>query len=383
MAHDQAVGQGHVEQHQALSAQPRAKIDRVDVRVMKIPTEAPESDGTFTWDATTMITVEVCAAGAPGLGYTYGHAAVAQVVAGTLADVVRGRDPMAVSALWWSMQHAVRNHGRPGLVASAIAAVDMALWDLKARLLDQALVDLLGPMRLGVPLYGSGGFTSLSVDDLQAQLRGWVDAGIPRVKMKVGRDPGQDPARVRAARDAIGPDAALFVDANGAYTRKQALRLAEAFAAQGVSWFEEPVASDDLPGLRLLRDRAPPGMDITAGEYGYDRFYFQRMLEAGAVDVLQADGTRCMGISGLIMADALCAAHNLRLSLHTAPGAHLHAGAALAQVVHLEYFHDHTRIEHELLEGLPAPEHGMLHPDRSRPGHGLALCHEKADVYAL
>jgi len=164
--------------------------------------------------------------------------------------------------------------------------------DLKARLLDLPLITLLGAVRANVPVYGSGGFTSYSMAQLQEQLGGWVADGISRVKMKIGRQPASDLDRVRAAREAIGPGAELFVDANGAYTRKQALATACAFTEFDVSWFEEPVSSDDLDGLRLLRDRAPAGMEIAAGEYGYDLFYFRRMLEAGAVDVLQADATR-------------------------------------------------------------------------------------------
>ena len=356
----------------------------MNTTVLRIPTEAPESDGTLQWDATTMVLVEVGAGGARGLGYTYNHPAAAAVVQHTLAGVIEGRDAMAIPGLWQSMWRAVRNVGLPGVAASAIAAVDIALWDLKARILDLPLVDLLGARGApGVPLYGSGGFTSLSIDDLQRQLRGWVDAGISRVKMKVGRDPAADPGRVRAAREAIGDDAALFVDANGAYTRKQALHMAEVFRACGVSWLEEPVSSDDLDGLRLVRDRAPAGMDIAAGEYGYDPAYFHRMLAAGAVDVLQADVTRCMGISGLCQVAALCLARGLPLSLHTAPTAHLHAAASLAQVIHLEYFHDHVRIEREIFEGLPEPRDGALHPDLGRPGHGVTLCRGKVNDYAI
>src|SRR5579883_1085598 len=219
----------------------------------------------------------------------------------------------------------------------AIAAVDAALWDLKARLLDLPLVTLLGASREAAPIYGSGGFTSYSQEQLQNQLGGWVAMGIPRVKMKIGRDPDADPMRVAHAREAIGPDTELFVDANGAYSRKEALALANIFAAEyGVTWFEEPVSSDDLDGLHLIRDRAPAGMDIAAGEYGYDSFYFRRMLDAGAVDVLQADGTRCAGITGFLHAAALCQAHCMRLSAHTAPAWHTHVCCAASPVIHLE-----------------------------------------------
>src|SRR5207248_1073491 len=154
---------------------------------------------------------------------------------------------------------------------------------------------------------------------------------------------------------AIGPEAQLYVDANGAYTRKQALAQAEAFAEIGVIWFEEPVSSDDLDGLRLLRDRSPAGIRIAAGEYGYDLFYFRRMLEAGAVDVLQADATRCAGVTGFLAAAALCEAHNMPFSAHTAPSLHTHLCCAAATVMNVEYFHDHARIERLLLDGAREP----------------------------
>jgi L-alanine-DL-glutamate epimerase-like enolase superfamily enzyme len=274
----------------------------------------------------------------------------------------------------------VRNVGRPGIATDAISALDAALWDLKARLFGVPLATLLGTARTSVPVYGSGGFTSYTVDQLREQLGGWVAAGIARVKMKVGRDPANDPARVHAAREAIGPAAELFVDANGAYTRKQALDMAARFGAEGVSWFEEPVSSDDLEGLTLLRDHAPPGMAIAAGEYGFDPWYFRRMLDS--VDVLQADATRCGGITGFLRAAALCDAWQVPLSAHCAPSLHVAVGCAAPRVVHLELFHDHVRVERAFFDGaLVAPKNGALEPDLSRPGLGLEL--KEADAERL
>jgi L-alanine-DL-glutamate epimerase-like enolase superfamily enzyme len=299
-----------------------------------------------------------------------------------LADAVEGLDALSPPRAWQQMRRAVRNVGYPGIASSAISAVDVALWDLKARLLDVALADLLGRVRDGVPVYGSGGFTSYSEDRLASQLQEWVGKGISRVKMKVGSEPQRDPERVRIAREAIGPTVELFVDANGAYRRKQALALAETFAeTAGVSWFEEPVSSDDLEGLRLLRDRSPAGLQIAAGEYGYDVFYFRRMLEAGAVDVLQADVTRCGGITAMLAVAALCEARGMPLSAHTSPAIHAHVGAALGPLVHVEYFHDHARIEQLLFEGLPALRDGCMWPDRCTPGLGLTLREADAERY--
>ncbi|HZR47011.1 MAG TPA: enolase C-terminal domain-like protein [Candidatus Manganitrophaceae bacterium] len=358
-------------------------IERIDVSVYRIPTDFPESDGTFEWDQTHLVAVEPVAGGRRGLGYSYADPATARLIHDSLIGKVRGRDAMAIPGSWIEMVRAVRNLGRPGIASMAIAAVDNALWDLKARLLGLPLVTLLGAVRSAIPAYGSGGFTSYSIPQLQKQLGGWVADGILRVKMKIGRHPDQDIERVRAAREAIGPGAALFVDANGAYTRKEALAMAEAFAEFGVTWFEEPVSSDDLEGLRLIRDRAPGGMAIAAGEYGYDLPYFERMLEAGAVDVLQADGTRCAGISGFLQVGALCAARSMPLSAHTAPSLHGSLCCALTQAVHVEYFHDHARIERILFDGALVPAKGMLTPDLSRPGLGLELKRADAKRYAV
>jgi L-alanine-DL-glutamate epimerase-like enolase superfamily enzyme len=358
-------------------------IDRIKVSAFKVPTDGRESDGTLAWDATTLVLVEAQAAGTTGVGYSYADTATATLIKDKLIEVVCGCDAMSVRGSWLQMVQAIRNLGRPGIASMAISAVDTALWDLKARLLEVPVAVLFGAVRDAIPIYGSGGFTSYTTGRLQKQLGGWAEAGISRVKMKVGRDPGADIERVRAAREAIGPRTELFVDANGAYSRKQALAMADAFAGFGVSWFEEPVSSDDLAGLNLLRDRAPPGMDIAAGEYGYDLPYFRRMLEAGAVDVLQADATRCAGFTDFLRVDALCESHCVSLSSHCAPILHLHPCCAALRVRHMEYFHDHVRIATMLFDGVPAPVDGLLHPDLNRPGLGLEFKHADARQYAV
>lgn len=279
--------------------------------------------------------------------------------------------------------HSIRNLGRAGLTAMAISAVDIALWDLKARLLKLPLVKLLGQVRPNIPAYGSGGFTSYFVDRLQEQLAGWADSGLQGVKMKIGRQPDQDLARVSAARRAIGPSTELFVDANGAYTIKQALEQAQSFQEYGVKWFEEPVTSDDLAGLHLIRRHTPPCMQIAAGEYGYDAIYFRRMLEAGAVDVLQADATRCAGITGFLKAGMLSDAFQTPFSAHTAPSIHLHPCCALGRAYNVEYFYDHYRIEQLFFDGAAQAVGGRLAPDLSRLGLGLEFKRADAQKYAI
>ena len=358
-------------------------IERLDVSAYTVPTDFPEADGTYQWDNTTLVVVEAAAGDTLGVGYTYADTATAVLIRDRFSKLIKNRDVMSVTNAWSAMLGDVRNLGRPGIAAIAISAVDAALWDLKARRLGLPLVTLLGQVRDRVPVYGSGGFTSYSIDQLQRQLGDWAAQGIARVKMKIGTRPADDLRRVEAAREAIGPHVELFVDANGAYSRKQALQFAEAFAALDVKWFEEPVSSDDLEGLRLIRDRAPAGMDIAAGEYGYDHFYFKRMIDAGAVDVLQADATRCLGITGFLRAAALCEASNLSLSAHCGPSQHAHPCAALLPVRHIEYFHDHARIEQMLFDGALAPIDGALRPDLSRAGNGLVFKRKEAARFAV
>lgn len=360
-------------------------IEHVEVLAYDLPTDGPggkESDGTLEWGSTTMVCCLVSAGGETGLGYTYGHRACALLIEDELAPALLGEDPTAVGALWEAMGAALRNAGRPGIGMMAVSAVDNALWDLKARLHGVALVDLLDRVHDAVPVYGSGGFCNYPLDRLAGQLAGWVEQGIPRVKLKVGRHPDEDPRRLASVREAIGPAAELYVDANGALTRKEALAWARRFHEEwGVSWFEEPISSADLEGLRLLRDRGPGGLDIAAGEYAFVLRDAVNLLEAGAVDCLQVDVTRCGGISGALRAAGAAAAHELDVSGHCAPQLSAHALCAVSRLRHLEYFHDHVRFEAKAFDGVLEPVDGALRPDRSRPGHGLEL--RRADLEEL
>jgi L-alanine-DL-glutamate epimerase-like enolase superfamily enzyme len=361
----------------------QATVEAIRVGAYTVPTDEPESDGTAEWDSTTIVVVELSAGGKTGIGYTYAPAAAARLIDDQLAEVVTGRDAFAIGEAWAAMGGALRNAGRPGIGFCALAAVDLALWDVKARLLELPLVDLLDRVRHEAPVYGSGGFTSYSLDRIGEQLGGWVEQGIPRVKMKVSRDAKRDAQRLDAARRAIGDETALYVDSNGALSRKQALAWAERFARDwGVSWYEEPVGSADFEGLRLLRDRAPAGLEIAAGEYAYVPADFRNLVVNGCVDCLQADVTRCGGITGFLRAAALAAAFDLDVSAHCAPSASAAACCAVPNLRHLEYFHDHVRLEPMLFDGVLVPDAGALRPDRSRAGNGLELKRADAERFA-
>ncbi len=358
-------------------------IQQIRASAYRIPTETPEADGTLEWNSTTLVLVHIDAGGCTGLGYTYASSAAVAVIREQLTSALCGRDALDIPGAHLCMQRRVRNLGRSGLAACAISAVDAALWDLKAKQLALPLAKLLGMTRTSVPVYGSGGFTNYDDAKLAAQLSGWVEhEGCRWVKMKIGADPTRDLARIKAARAAIGP-ATLFVDANGALDCKSALALAKAAAPEGVRWFEEPVSSDDLRGLRLIREHAPAGLEIAAGEYSYNLDDVRRMLETGAVDVQQVDASRCLGITGFLNAGALCDAHHIDLSGHCAPSLHLHAACAAPRLRHLEYFFDHVRIEQQLFDGAAHARDGAIAPDLTRPGIGLEFKEADACQYAV
>ena len=357
-----------------------APVTGLTVRACTVPTDLPESDGTLAWDSTTIIVVKVGAGGATGIGYTYGDLSIASFIDSELRPLVEGADALSPPLVWAAMQAAIRNAGRAGVGAMALSAVDIALWDLKARLLGICLADALPRFHQAVPIYGSGGFTSYTEEQLRTQLQGWMEAELPRVKVKVGRDPTADPARLALCRDVIGEKVELMVDANGAFSAKEALCRASEYGLFGVSWFEEPVSSEDRAGLRLVRERGVAGMVVAAGEYEWD---LPRLAElAPCVDTVQADVTRIGGITNLLRVDGICKGLQRPFSAHCAPAISAHACCAIETLAHLEYFHDHVRVERLLFDGTVEPDGGALEPDRSRPGHGLELRRDAAERWA-
>lgn len=358
-------------------------VERLDVAVYRLTTDRPEADGTLTWDATTAVVVHVSTGGATGLGWTYADASAANVVRGMLSDVVLGCPALDPPRATHAMLRAARNVGVPGLVAMAVSAVDVALWDLKARLLEQPLFRLLGAVRDDSAVYASGGFTSYDDDTTRRQLEGWLARGFDQVKIKIGESWGsavsRDLARTRLAREVVGDRVALHVDANGGYAAKQAVRVGRQLDDLDVIWFEEPVSSDDRQGLRLVRDHVR--CDVTAGEYASRLSDVADLVHAGAVDCLQVDASRCCGVTEWQRAAAVAAGAGLDVSAHCVPNLHAHLGPATPNLRHLEWFHDHERFEQRLFDGALEPQQGRVRPDPDAPGLGLVL--RAADVEHL
>ena len=362
-------------------------VAHVGGRAYSIPTDQPEADGTLHWSSTTVVVAQVSASGQVGMGWTYGSKGSQSVIEGEIAEAIIGANAEDVPGMHETMVRACRNLGRPGMAGYAISAVDIALWDLKARLMETSITSLLGRCRTSVPIYGSGGFTTYDDRTTIFQLEQWVgDLGAPAVKIKIGEEWGnrteRDLARVAVARQAVGDGVQLMVDANGGYHRKQAVRIGrEVVRGYDVVWFEEPVSSDDLAGLREVRDQLP--LDVAAGEYGFDEVYFSRMVQAGAVDCLQIDVTRCGGYTSWQRAAAIAAAHNLDVSGHCAPHLHSYVAATVPNLRHVEYFHDHVRVDPLLFDGLPSAGSGNISVPADSLGHGITLRQGDAERYRV
>ena len=349
------------------------RISGLTTAVYRFPTPEPEADGTLQWDATTAVTVTLTGGGRTGLGWTYSSPAAAAVIHDTLAGAVRGRDAFDVAGGWSAMRRACRNLGTRGLVMQAISAVDIAWWDLKARLLDAPLATLLGHCRTQVPIYGSGGFTTLSDTQLAEQIEDWQEVGCTAMKIKIAESWGthidRDLARIEWLRARAGGHTQLMVDANGGYRVGDARRVGAALDDLGVTWFEEPVSSDDTAALAALR--AALRCDIAAGEYAADLYDVRALLPA--VDCLQLDATRCGGFTGWLRGAALAQSQNLQVSAHCAPSLHAFVAAAIPNLRHVEWFVDHARLEPLLVDGLPDARGGALHPDHTARGHGMTI----------
>ena len=368
---------------QSNSKKPVLPIEHCRVSVYKIPTEQPESDGTLKWHFTVLVLVEISAGNEKGIGYTYADSATAEFVKEHLFPLLEGEDAMDNTRLWDWMFHQTRNLGRPGITSMAISAVDAALWDLKAKFLQLPLCKLLGQKRHFLPVYASGGFTSYGPEELAEKFSEWKARGHHMFKMKIGRNKPEDLQRIQSARQTIGEENLLFVDANGAYSPKEAIAMAAEMKRFDVRWFEEPVTSDDPEGLKLVRMKVPAETEVAAGEYAYTLDDFRRFLEKRAVDVLQADATRCGGITGFLKADTLCEAWHIPLSAHCAPALHLHVGLSSEKIRHAEYFRDHVRIENKLFEDCPVAKDGKLWPNLERPGLGLEFKFADAEKYEI
>jgi D-arabinonate dehydratase len=278
----------------------------------------------------------------------------------------------------------VRGAGRKGAAFQAISTIDNALWDLKAKALGVPLYRLLGPAHKSVPVYGSGGWTNYTEDELVREQSRLVESGHLRTKMKVGKDFGkaerEDVTRLAAVRHALGDNIEIFVDANNGYYAKQAIRIAEEFAEFNIGWFEEPVLADDIPGLAAIAQSI--SIPVATGEHEYTKYGFRDLITAGAVDIVQADIGRVGGVTEWMKVAHLAAAFNLPMAPHAYCYLHIHPAMATQNLKVVELL-DIERIPMELYLVDPAkPEGGALKPD-DRPGNGVQLDPHAVEKYRI
>ena len=320
----------------------------------------------------TLVTVQVRAQGGMmGVGYTYtvgkaGGSAIASLISDDLAPLIAGEDPRRVETLWKAMWERTHYVGRGGPASFAISAVDIALWDLKAKALREPLWRLLGGNQPKVTTYASGIDLNLSLSDLEAQTEQNIRRGFRAIKMKVGRSRlSDDLERVRAVRQILGPDNPLMVDANMKWGVDEAIRASRALAEHDVYWMEEPTVPRDVMGhVRIQREGALP---IAAGENLHTIGEFEALISAGGVAFPEPDATNCGGITAWMKIAHLAEARNLPVTTHGVHDLHVSLLAAVPNASLLEVHG--FGLDPYLVRPLQITAGTAEAPDR--PGHGV------------
>ena len=356
----------------------RHTIADVHVHLVSAPVRAGFADSTRKVESVGYTVVRVLTdQGLEGVGLTYhevGGEATRALICHDIAPRLRRRDPFETEALWNEFFAYLRGVGRKGLTFCAYSAIDIALWDLKGKILGMPLHRLFGGNRREVPVYASGGWTSFSDEQLVADSKAKVEAGYGVIKIKAGveggRNPRRDVRRVCMVREAIGPEVSLIIDANNCWDAATAIQFANNVREYDIMALEEPVFADDIPGLR--RFRRGTDIPLATGEHEYTRYGVRDLVLAEAADIVQADGTRVGGITEMLKIGAITQAWNLKFAPHAMEHMHMHLVAALPNALFVERLDIFEGITASVFRGAPVPSRGMLDvPDR--PGLGLNL----------
>jgi L-alanine-DL-glutamate epimerase-like enolase superfamily enzyme len=318
-------------------------------------------------------------------GFGVGTPIARDVIERVLKPLLVGQDPLCIEKLWDDMFWRVRGYGRKGVAFCAISAVDIALWDLKAKLFGVPLYRLLGPYTDRVPIYGSGGWTSYSEAELVREQTGYVERGIPRVKMKVAKDFGrserEDIKRLAAVRKAVGDNVEIYVDANNGYYAKQAIGMARHLAEYDVKWFEEPVLADDISGLAAIARAID--IPVATGEHEYTRYGFKSLIAEGGADIVQPDVGRVGGVTEWMKVAHLASAFNLPIAPHAVQLVHLHLACCIPNLKVVEYLGTAEEGDRIWYTEFPEQRDGYWSPYPDRPGLGLELSPEAVRRYAV
>jgi L-alanine-DL-glutamate epimerase-like enolase superfamily enzyme len=315
------------------------KIERIETSYYRLPLEPMGDAGHGAIDSEELITLTLRAEGLEGHGYSYtigrGGRAIKALIDYDLAPPLVGQDARNIRRLWELMWQRLLYVGRGGLASFAIAAVDVALWDLRGLREQRPLYALLGAQAREIPAYGSGVDLPKPLPDLLKQVEGFLERGFPGVKVKVGRqDSSEDEQRVAAVRKLIGENVDLMIDANMSWTTAEALERGRRLEQFGLYWYEEPTIPEDVAGhARLAREMETP---IAIGESLHSPHEFQRYVDEQAVEVLQIDPITNGGITASLKALKLADAAGLTTSSHYTDELSAHLLCASTQPVYLE-----------------------------------------------
>jgi L-alanine-DL-glutamate epimerase-like enolase superfamily enzyme len=307
--------------------------------------------------------------GTRGTGFAFvmdfgGGSAVKRLLDEVMIPRVVGRSLYDGKRIWSELSGITHRMGR-GLTSFAIAAIDIAIWDARARHHGHSLAAELGQVYDAVPAYGSGKASPhLPVDELVQLAEQYVESGLTAVKLRVGLDPASDPTRVGAVRAALGDNVRLMCDANERLDLPSALALGHRLSEHDIFWFEEPVDADNVAAYARLSEALP--MPIAGGEHLCSATEFVRYVDAKAIDILQPNATMVRGITEIMQIGDLAAAHGLGFAPHFVTELHVHVAAALPNATYLEYF---PFLDEYIEEGLQLSGGTVLVPER--PGHGI------------
>jgi L-alanine-DL-glutamate epimerase-like enolase superfamily enzyme len=350
------------------------KIERIETGYYRLPLEPMGDAGHGAIDSEELVTVKLRAEGLEGHGYAYtigrGGAAIQAVIDHDLAPLLVGEDASDVEGLWDLMWQRLLYVGRGGLASFAVAGIDVALWDLRGLGRGEPLYRLFGAEAREIPAYGSGVDLPKSLDDLLRQTEGFMERGLPGVKVKVGRPEGDDEERVGAVRKLVGDDVDLMVDANMAWDAETALERGKRLEEVGIYWYEEPSIPEDVAGhARLVRELEAP---IAVGESLHSPHEFRRYVDEGAVEVLQIDPITNGGITASLEALKMADGAGLKTSSHYTDELSAHLLCASENPVYLE---KHAFALDGYLEEPQKVVNGSVRPTET-PGTGLRFDEE-------
>lgn len=353
------------------------KIVNVTVDLVSAPVKAGCADATRKVETVGFTIVKVTTdSGLVGFGITYhevGGEATKVLIEKSIAPRLIGKDPFNTEEFWNDLFQYMRGVGRKGLTFCAISAVDIALWDLKGKILGVPLNKLFGSSsKERVQVYASGGWTSYDDDQLVQEAKDFVAEGYKMIKIKVGASGGiyHDLRRVKKVRDAVGENIEIMLDANNCWDCATAVRFANMVKEYNIMFLEEPVFADDIPGLR--RFKMGTDMPLATGEHEYTRYGARDLLLAEAADIIQMDTARAGGFTEMLKIAGMTQAWNVKFAPHCMEYINLHLLSAVPNAMFAEKLFLFDDLWKNIIVNLPKTENGYIEVPKG-PGLGMEL----------